>query len=169
MLDIKGYEGQYAITSCGRVWSYKSEKFITQHDNGRGYLVVDLCKDGKRTHHYVHRLVAEAYIANHNKLPQVNHKDEDKTNNSVNNLEWCTNIYNQEYGTRKDRQAKTISIPVYCLELDKTFSSYAEAAKYLNISPSYISYALATPNKHKGYHFSLVSNSSTTKAFNNNK
>lgn len=153
MKDIKNYEGHYAVTEDGQVWSYKSKKFITLHDNGRGYLMADLCKNGVRKHYYIHRLVAEAYIDNPNKLPQVNHKDEDKTNNSVTNLEWCTNIYNQEYGTRAARQAKAISIPVYCVELDKVFSSYAEAGRYLHISPGYVSYALAHPNKSKGYHF----------------
>lgn len=153
MLDIKGYEGHYAITSCGRVWSYKSEKFLTQHDNGGGYILVDLCKDGKRKHYYVHRLVAQTYLPNPDNLPQVNHKDECTTHNYLNNLEWCSVDYNQYYGTKRNRQAKAISRPVYCVELDKTFDSLAEAAKFLNISPGYVHYALIHPNKSKGYHF----------------
>lgn len=156
MRDIKGYEGHYAITSCGRVWSYKSEKFILPHDNGGGYLIIDLCKNGVRKHHYAHRLVAQAYLPNPDNLPQVNHKDECTTHNYLNNLEWCAADYNHAYGTRAKRQSQKISTPVYCIELDKAFSSYAEAAKHLNISPSYVKYSLEHPNKSKGYHFKLA-------------
>ena len=158
MRDIKGYEGQYAVTSCGKVWSHKKQKFIAQSDNGSGYLYVCLSKNSIVKHYYVHRLVAEAYISNPDKLPQVNHKDECKTNNCISNLEWCTNIYNQEYGTRKTRQTKKVSKGVYCLEVDRTFYSINEAARQLDVSPGYISYALTHSNKSKGYHFNYLTN-----------
>ena len=91
MRDVVGYEGIYAVTSCGKVWSYKSKRFLTPEDNGRGYLRVKLCKDGKEKKYMIHRLVAEAYIPNPENLPQVDHIDNDKTHNYINNLQWITN------------------------------------------------------------------------------
>ena len=91
MKDIKNYEGLYAVTSCGKVWSYKYKKFLKPEDNGHGYLRVKLCKDGKEKKYMIHRLVAEAYLPNHENLPQVDHIDENKTHNYLNNLQWITN------------------------------------------------------------------------------
>lgn len=67
--------------------------------NNKGYLKVILCKDGKTKQLLVHRLVANAFIPNPLNLPFINHKDEDKTNNAVSNLEWCSQQYNTNYGT----------------------------------------------------------------------
>ena len=103
MVDIKGYEGRYAITEEGKVWSYKRKKWMKTRTSNAGYESINLT-DGKRTKEtFIHRLVAEAYIPNPDNLPVVNHKDEDKTNNNVSNLEWCTYKYNANYGTRVDR------------------------------------------------------------------
>ena len=82
-------------------------KVLIQKDNGNGYKNVMFCKEHKIYNKYVHRLVAEAFIPNKDNLPQVNHKDEDKSNNRVDNLEWCTSFYNNEYGTRKKRWYET--------------------------------------------------------------
>ena len=131
MKDIVGYEGEYAITRDGNVWSYKSKKFLKPADNnGKGYMTICLIKNGKKKTHYIHRLVAEAFIPNPDNLPQVNHLDENKSNNCVENLEWCDAKYNINYGTRIER----ISKPVYCEELNRTFKSGKEAAKELGIS-----------------------------------
>ena len=148
MKDIKGYEGIYAVTEDGQVWSYIKNKFL--RPTGKTYKGVCLCKDGKHTTYYVHRLVAEAYLPNPNNLPQVNHKDENPTNNHVNNLEWCDRFYNMNYGTVKQRLADmrkgtTLSdeyksaikhtctekygIPVICVELNKVYSSIADATR----------------------------------------
>ena len=108
MKDIVGYEGLYAVTSCGKVWSYRNEKFLKPWANNKGYLIVDLWKNGKMEHFTVHRLVAEAYIPNPENLPQVNHKDENKTNNCLQNLEWCDAKYNNNYGTRNEKIKKPI-------------------------------------------------------------
>ena len=78
------------------------------HMHDKGYKIVSLTKDGKTKNVFVHRLVAEAFIDNPYNLPMVNHKDEDKTNNFVENLEWCTNKYNLSYGTARQRQARKI-------------------------------------------------------------
>lgn len=130
MKDIKGYEGLYAITSCGKVYSYKRKRFLKPFDNGLGYLKVFLCKDGKKKQHYLHRLVAETYLDNPNNYPQVNHKDENKSNNSVNNLEFCTVEYNANFGTRNER----ISKKIICLETGEKFNSLTEAAIAINRS-----------------------------------
>lgn len=106
MNDIKGYEGHYAITSCGKVWSYKSNQFLTSSKNQKGpygYTCVYLTKNSKRKKFYVHRLVAQAYLPNPSNLPEVNHVDENKDNNALPNLEWCTKQYNNTYGTRNKR------------------------------------------------------------------
>lgn len=103
MRDIKGFEGLYAVTSCGKVYSYKTKRFLRPCMAGRGYLRVNLVKDGKKFKKYVHRLVADAYIPNPEHKPQVNHKNENKTKNYVNNLEWCTNQENNSYGTKNER------------------------------------------------------------------
>ena len=94
MKDIKGYEGLYAVTPEGEVYSYKSKKFLKPKANSKGYLCVKLYRDGQKKTYKVHRLVAEEYIPNPNNLPQVDHINEDKTNNCVNNLQWITNRNN---------------------------------------------------------------------------
>lgn len=114
--DIKGFEGLYQISTLGRVkrllhkrrgnTKHVLEEMILKPYYHNEYLRINLHKNGKNTHHKIHRLVAEAFIPNPKNLPQVNHKDEDKFNNCVDNLEWCTNWYNSNYGTRfnKDRR-----------------------------------------------------------------
>ena len=100
MKDIKNYEGLYAITSCGKVWSYRRKKFLKPDINQGGYYRIGLCKNGEVKKYLIHRLVAEAYLPNPEDLPQVNHKDEIKTHNYLQNLEWCNSKYNQNYGSR---------------------------------------------------------------------
>lgn len=114
--SIVGYEGLYEISNYGNVRSldrfvaccYGSKQFIrgkiiSPQPNQHGYLMVSLNKESQRNVHYIHRLVAQAFIPNPNNLPQVNHKDEVKDNNMVDNLEWCDNIYNINYGSARDK------------------------------------------------------------------
>ena len=108
MRDVVGYENLYAVTSCGKIWSYQKKKFLKPRNSGKGYLKVDLSKNGVHKQYYIHRLVAEAYIPNIENLPQVNHKDENKANNCVNNLEWCDAKYNMNYGTRPEKTKKPV-------------------------------------------------------------
>ena len=151
--DIKDYEGEYAITRDGRVWSYKSNKFL-KHGLVKGYHRVCLCKEGKCKNFRVHRLVAQTFIPNPEGLPEVNHKDEDKSNNNVNNLEWCSYEYNNNYGTRTERAAKKQSIPVYCIELNKIFYGARQAARELGLdNSSIIKCCKGKAKTHKGYHF----------------
>ena len=102
--DIKGYEGLYSVDEHGNVYG-QHDNLLTPYDNGYGYLIVDLHgKDGSKKHRKVHRLIAETLLPNPLYLPEVNHKDENKHNNALNNLEWCTSSYNKRYGTgRKSR------------------------------------------------------------------
>jgi len=114
--DVVGFEGYYQVSSLGRVRSL--DRVITNKrgimtnlkgfvkkltPDSKGYMVVTLSRNGKDTCGFVHRLVAEAFIPNKEKLPFINHKDEVKDNNNVGNLEWCTCEYNNRYGTGPDR------------------------------------------------------------------
>lgn len=98
---INGYNGRYLISDYGEVKSRSNgtETILKQEYNSSGYKRVTLYKNGKRTRHFIHRLVAEHFIPNPENLPLVNHIDEDKENNIVSNLEWCNGSYNQTYGT----------------------------------------------------------------------
>ena len=129
MRDIPGYEGLYAATQDGRIWSYRSKKFLKPSDNGLGYLQVKLSKDGKTKTYKVHRLVAEAFIPNPLNLPQINHKDENRANNALLNLEWCDAAYNSNYSKAKK---------VICTENGEIFESIKEAAIKNNVSKSAI-------------------------------
>lgn len=153
MKDIKGYEGLYAVTSCGKVWSYRKKIFL-RSKLCNGYQQVCLYKDGKMKTVYIHRLVAETYIPNPLGLLEVNHKDESKEHNYINNLEWCDRKYNNNYGTHNDRVAKANYKPVFCIELNTTYESVSQAAKELGVFQSAISACLTGKRKSTGgYHF----------------
>ena len=112
--DIKGFEGKYMVSNMGRVKSLNyrrtgKEGIMKGVADGHGYLYVKLCKDGKDKKCWINRLVAQAFLENPNNLPEVNHKDEDKTNNCVENLEYCSKSYNINYGTRNKKAGKRIS------------------------------------------------------------
>lgn len=113
--DVSGYGGLYQVSNTGRV---RKRAYAIMRSNGRkqsfkdkelklsdrsGYKVVWLCNDGVSKLCRVHRLVAQAFIPNPNNLPFINHKDENPSNNRVENLEWCDNAYNINYGTCKYR------------------------------------------------------------------
>ena len=113
---IEGYEGLYEISSYGRVKSvdrydrrnqFRKGKLLKNKDNGNGYLICSLSKNGIVKNKYIHRLVAEAFIERADGLYEVNHKDENKKNNSVDNLEWCDRKYNNTYGTKTEREIKS--------------------------------------------------------------
>lgn len=94
------------ISSNGQLKNIKTGKFRTPSIDKDGYLRYTLKINGKTTTRFAHRLVAEAFISNPNNLPCVNHKDENKKNNNVENLEWCNYNYNDNYGTRNARIAR---------------------------------------------------------------
>lgn len=109
--DIEGYEGLYQVSNMGRVKSLNyhrtgKERILKLRKNRGGYLRVVLHKDGKGKDYYVHRLAANAFLENSKNLPQVNHIDQNKENNCINNLEFCSSKYNCNYGDRSERQAE---------------------------------------------------------------
>ena len=145
--DIEGYEGLYQVSNMGRVKSLgnnktRKEKILKSSKNNRGYLCVNLYKDGLVKNYLIHRLVASAFIDNPNNLPQVNHKDENPKNNYVDNLEYCDSKYNMNYGTRTERVAKAKSIPILQFTLDGEFirkwDSIADVEKELGFNHSSI-------------------------------
>lgn len=148
----------YAVTSCGKVYSYKSKKFLKPRVTKFGYLQVDLYKDGEEKFYKIHRLVAEAYLSNLEGLLEVNHKDENKENNALQNLEWCDRTYNINYGSRNERASKAISkalsIPVFCEELNRIFDGANAAARELNLNQSNITQCCKGTRKTcGGYHW----------------
>lgn len=126
-----GYE-DYEVSNLGRVKSYKYDKengkIMKPYRDTKGYMQIDLQLDGRkrqnRKHFVVHRLVAEAFIPNPENLPQVNHKDENKENNCVDNLEWCTNEYNARYGTKIERVAQKTRKPIYSVDADGNIEEF---------------------------------------------
>ena len=121
MRDVKGYEGIYGITSCGKVWSYRRQKFLTPISDKDGYLYVNLYKEKRMKPFRIHRLVSEAYIPNPENYPMINHKDENPSNNCLQNLEWCDAKYNNNYGTRIERAANSKKIPILQYDLNGNF------------------------------------------------
>lgn len=153
MKDVIGFEALYAVTSCGKIWSYKAKKFLKPKITKNGYLQVALQKNKKYTWKYVHRVVAEAYIQKVPQKNEVNHKDENKGNNCVKNLEWVTHSENSNYGTRNSK----ISKPVICVETGTVYKSLTEAAKSARTTVGYISQCCRKKrNTIGGFHWKYV-------------
>lgn len=103
---VSGYEGRYEISNYGRVKNVKLNHILKPLLVIGGYFRVDLSSNNNVKHFRLHKLVAEAFIPNPNNLPQINHKDENKSNNRADNLEWCTAKYNANYGTAIKRRVE---------------------------------------------------------------
>lgn len=119
--DIAGYEGLYEVSNLGRVRSLDryvphrtfGKKFckghvMATHINNAGYVTVNLCKHNRYTSYDIHRLVAIAFMENPEGLPEVNHIDENKQNNCIENLEWVTKQQNESHGTKRMRSSEKI-------------------------------------------------------------
>lgn len=165
MRPIQGYEGLYAATTEGQIWSYRSKRFLSPYSNEKGYLLVDLYdREGKVKHYKVHRLICETFIPNPENKPQVNHISEVKSDNRVSNLEWATSKENNNHGTRTARVAKKLSKPVYCVELDMVFESRVAAAAYVGVQASNICACLKGRVKTCGrYHWREYNETSKSK------
>lgn len=147
--EIKGFEGLYYINEQGEILSEscnnnsnKGRRLLKQSINKNGYNIVNLCNKT----YLVHRLVAQTFIPNIYKLPQVNHKNEIKTDNRVCNLEWCDEKYNINYGTRIYRCAEKYRKPVKVINIktgiNKVCDSYSSACCYIKCTRGSIRYAL---------------------------
>lgn len=108
-LDFLGYPN-YSVTDDGRVFSLNygrsGEKKELKPGLCQGYYIIVMYRNGESKTYPIHRLVALTFIPNPDNLPAVNHKDEVKTNNMVENLEWCSIKYNNTYGTRLEKTSK---------------------------------------------------------------
>ena len=125
--NIKDFES-YQISSLGHIRNPYG-KLLKQSPNKKGYMRVWLSNNKiKHKQFFVHRLVAQAFIPNTNKYPQINHKDTNTQNNCVDNLEWCDNIYNQRY-------SNALSVVQYSSPGDiiKTWSAISDISRELNI------------------------------------
>ena len=144
----KQIDDRYSVSNFGRIKSNyaNKERILKPYKNHRGYLMVDLRHPNTRKGMQVHRLVAIAFIPNPNNLPEVNHKDEDKTNNCVDNLEWCTTEYNCNYGTRNIRKGINCRKAICSVDANGNIVHYAsriEASNTTGISDTSISKALS--------------------------
>ena len=165
--SVVGYEGLYEVSNWGRVKSFDTYrkgingsircckgKIIKYQKTKHGYLQVGLWKNGQCKHYYVHRLVAEAFIPNPNNLPIINHKDENKQNNIVSNLEWCTYQYNNTYGKMNiNRNKQKKKILQYDLEGNfiKEWESIAECNRNGFLQSKIILCCQGERKTHKGF------------------
>lgn len=152
---IKGFEGLYEVSNTGMVRSLDHErknKNGSYIQNGKilkiginkrtGYLMVSLSKDGKSKTQYIHKLVANAFIENPKEYKCINHLDENKNNNNVENLEWCNHKINDNHGTRNERISKKLSKKIKQYDLKgnyiKSWNSSVEIEKTIGIDQSNI-------------------------------
>lgn len=145
--DIPGFEGLYMVSNMGDVYSVRRRKALTP-DDVRGYKQVTLQSNGNRKRYKVHRLVALAFVPQTEGMTIVNHKDENKSNNRADNLEWCTVTYNNAYGSRTKRSAETQirniatgkkAKKIVCVDTGAIFDSTKEAERITGVYHSHIS------------------------------
>ena len=168
--DIPEYEGLYQVSNLGNVRSLNynrtGEIKLLKQGNVNGYKVVILYKDGKKKNYLVHRLVAIAFLPNPNNLPIINHKDENPSNNNVNNLEWCTQAYNTNYGEGIKRRVQSRLLsgegrhPIIVLDelsgIETTYPTIRNCIKSLHITArtiyKYIGTGISYKNKKFNYY-----------------
>ena len=158
---VPGYEGRYEVSNTGRVRSLDRKEMCNgkerprkgrelAHIKKRGYSLVKLCKDGNVRAVGIHRIVASAFLPNPAALPEVNHKDENRSNNLVSNLEWCDRAYNAKYGTAPTRIANKLHKPVISTDSkgNETFyKSVTDAAVAFGGAPGNICNAISGYSK----------------------
>lgn len=149
--DIPNYEGLYQASNLGKIKSLYRNKILSPCKDKDGYLKVLLYKNKKRKNISVHRLIALTFLDNYDNFPVVNHKDENKQNNRVDNLEWCTIFYNNRY-------KRTKKINQY--DMNKNFIKQWESARdiqrELNFDHSNITTCCKKNIKMYGYYWSYT-------------
>ena len=174
--DIEGFEGRYQVSNMGRIKSLErvdslgrrvNERILSPGKDGKGYLFVILCKGGERKRYFIHRLCLMTF----NPHPdmenlQVNHIDENKTNNHLSNLEWTTCKENINHGTRNDRVAEMNtngkkSIPIVQLTIEgkfiKAWKSSRDAERGGFTNSSIIACCKGKLKTHKGFRWMYLS------------
>lgn len=161
-MDIDGFEGFYQVSSEGRVKSFQQNtitgRLLKPKTDKDGYKEVCLHKDGHQYMRKVHRLVGIAFIDNPNNLPMINHIDEDKSNNNIDNLEWVTPKENCNHGTAIERMISTKgSRPFRCIETGKIYTNQHEFAREVNSSQQAVYHVLKGDYKTTmGFHLEYV-------------
>lgn len=166
--DIKGYEGLYQVSNYGRVKSLNynhtgKEGILSPSTDKDGYMHLILYKNGERETKKVHRLVAEAFMLNIDNLPDINHKDENPSNNHIDNLEWCTKEYNNNYGTHNEKLSKSLkgkyagdknpsARKVICITTGEIFNTMKDAEEKYKVSYHSISKCCRGKQKSAGKH-----------------
>lgn len=170
-LPVENYP-DYLAYEDGKIWSNKTQKYLKPASTKSGYKSVELFNESGGKRFLLHHIIASLFIPNPNNLPQINHKDENPSNNSVENLEWCTAKYNMNYGEgAKTRHlkidytkpiyalnarlnGKTVNIPVLMYSKDgrfvKRFESIADASRETNICKSGIGRVIKGERKTAG-------------------
>lgn len=143
---------RYSVSDFGRIKNNTSNLILTGGNDRDGYRQVTLSNGKKQYNRRICRLVAIAFIPNPNDLPQVNHKDENKENDCVNNLEWCTALYNNNYGTK----AQSTRRQVKCIETGKIYEGLRVASKECGIPHQNIGKACRNGHIAGGYHWQYV-------------
>lgn len=159
---IKDFE-DYLITDTGRIYSIKSQKYMKQRKNNRGYLMVSLCKNAKHTSLLVHRLVANAFIPNPENKPTVDHVKRDQTDNRVENLRWADmseQNKNQSHINRTSKMKEKYGTPIIEVINDEVSNGYLSLRTVPNINYQNLSHHInkgKTDFTCKGRHFKLPS------------
>lgn len=141
--DVPGWEDRYMVSNTGKVWSKCTNTIRKTDFNPDGYEVIMLSRNGRMHGTFVHRLVALAFLPNPNDYPVVNHKDENRSNNHVENLEWCSYYYNATYNNAHKKRAKNLSKDVYQYNKDGQlvgiYPNTRAAAKVIGAQPGNVS------------------------------
>ena len=170
--DIRGYEGLYKVSNLGRIkslsryhwngvnWWKSKDRILTPRTSKKKYhyMSVQLVKEGRKRSNYIHRLVAEAFIPNLKKYPMVNHKNENKHDNRVENLEWCDGVYNATYGSMKEVNKKKRKLVKFTHLEDGTSFILDEHVEYerLGFSKSAIRTAICYGKNYRDYKVEYV-------------
>lgn len=162
--DVNGYEGLYQVSSLGNVKSVRNDRVLKPCIHKLGYASVMLYKNNRPKRYNIHRLVATAFLDNNNHYDLVNHIDENKSNNKVDNLEWCSREYNMRFGTARRRMSEKRGHEARnkksVLQIDdtgtviKVFESITQAAREIGTSRTSISQSCNRRKKVNNFYWS---------------